>query len=430
MLPSNNKIALVDNMNNNFFAFARYLRDEGVNAHLYKVSNRKIPHFEPEADTFVDISNEKWIHNFPLEVNNKGWLFFSKRKVYNEFKNYKIIISCGLCNAFLLRGGVKVDIIMPYGSDLYDLPFRNVKLSFSLDFIRSFLWYHQGKYQRESFLKASLVIANPNYNLYREPLNKLELQICNFGIPMVYNKENLENDKNMKLWGFIKNHDFIVFNHSRQYWRSNIKEDNISEFDKYGGLKRNDKLIKAFARFIKVTRLKSPILVLFEYGIDVESSKQLITELGINKYVKWMPTLPRKYILYGLSKATFSANAFRENIVDIGGVCYESMAVGTTLINNCIEVIKDKKYKFYNAPIVHALSEDDILNIFIDYEKNPKKYKEIGKKSKEWFDKHLGIGLAKKYVKLIELLTKDKTLTCKDERVKKIFKNNEQQKEE
>jgi hypothetical protein len=46
--------------------------------------------------------------------------------------------------------------------------------------------------------------------------------------------------------------------------------------------------------------------------------------------------------------------------------------------------------------MIHVLSEDDILNVFLDYEQNPKKYKEIGQKSKEWFDENLGLGLAQK----------------------------------
>ncbi len=59
------KVALVDNMNNNFFAFARYLKDAGIDAHLYEIPNNSMDHFKPQADTFEDVSKMKWIKQFP-----------------------------------------------------------------------------------------------------------------------------------------------------------------------------------------------------------------------------------------------------------------------------------------------------------------------------------------------------------------------------
>jgi len=220
-------------------------------------------------------------------------------------------------------------------------------------------------------------------------------------------------------FSFLKKHDFIVFNHSRQIWCSN--PDNLKDFDKYKGNKRNDKTIKAFAKFLKITKFKNPVLVLFEYGPDVECSKKLINELGIQNYVKWIEKSYRKEIMIGLKRASLAVDQVRERICGIGGTSYEILASGVPLLTFTNGVIQDKKNLFYNAPIVEVLTEDDIFNVFIDYEKNPQKYKEIGKKAKEWFDENLGIGLAKKYVKLIELLVKDKTLTQNDKAVREIF---------
>jgi hypothetical protein len=39
------KIALVDNMNNNYFAFARYLKDLNIDVHLYTIPNHHMKHF-------------------------------------------------------------------------------------------------------------------------------------------------------------------------------------------------------------------------------------------------------------------------------------------------------------------------------------------------------------------------------------------------
>ncbi|MDN5080229.1 hypothetical protein ACOL3L_07355 [Aliarcobacter butzleri] len=414
------KIALIDNMNNNFFSFARYLRDLYIDADVYTISTVS-KHFDINADTFKKESQLTYVKEFPCSVKNKSWLFFDKNKILNQFKHYELIISCGVSSAYLERAGVFSDIIIPYGSDLYDIPFRNYRFKISLDFIRSIFWRQQAKYQIKAYNKTRVLVSDDGYELYAEALEKLKLKCLNIGIPMLYNFEDIDNSENQKIWSFLEQHDFIIFNHSRQHWKSyNI---GLEDFNHFGGLKRNDKLVKAFSLFLKYNFYKNPLLVLFEYGPDVYQTKELIIELNIQDYVKWMPTMQRKNIMYGLSKATLSTNAFRENKTDIGGVCYESFAVGVPHLNNCIDAIENPKHKFYQAPMIHALSEYDILNIFLDYQENTQKYKKIGQKSKEWFDEHLGLGLAKKYVTLLEMLIEDKFLTQDNKKVKNIFES-------
>lgn len=414
------KIALIDNMNNNFFAFARYLRDLNIDADVYTISTVS-KHFDISADTFIKKSQLAYVKEFPCAVKNKSWLFFDKNKIFDQFKDYELIISCGVSSAYLERAGVFSDIIIPYGSDLYDIPFRNYRFEISLDFIRSIFWKHQAKYQIKAYNKTKILVSDDGYELYATALEKLNLKCLNVGIPMLYNFENIDNFENQQIWSFLEQYDFVVFNHSRQHWKS--YEVGLEDFNHFGGLKRNDKLINAFSKFLKQTLYENPLLVLFEYGPDVDKTKKLINDLNIHQYIRWMPIMQRKNIMYGLSRATLSTNAFRENKTDIGGVCYESFASGVPHINNCIEAIENPKHKFYQSPMIHALSEDDILNIFLDYEKNTQKYKKIGQESKEWFDEHLGLGLSQKYVTLIQMLVDDEFLTQNDKKIRDIFEN-------
>jgi glycosyltransferase involved in cell wall biosynthesis len=408
------KIALVDNMNNNFFSLARYLRDEGIKTDLYVIPNG-MEHFHPSADTFQDIKTLKWIKNFPISLNNKTWLIFDK-KILSFFKNYDLIISCGISSAYLKRAGIDSDIIIPYGSDLYDLPFRTIKWGKPIDIIRSILYMQQAKYQRLAYKKARCVITNLNNPSYKKAVNKLNINAINSFVPLLYNKEKIQK---VEKFNFLDNHDFIVFNHSRQLWCSN--PDNLEDFYYFKGNKRNDRIIKAFAKFLKITKFKNPVLVLFEYGPDIECSKKLIEELNIKKFVKWIPKSYRKEILFGLSKASLGINQVRENFNGLGGVSFEVLASGVPLLTHTNGLFDNKNSIFYNAPIIDVLSEEDLLEVFVDYEKHPKKYKEIGKKSKEWFDKNLGEGLAKKYVKLIDLLVSDKSLTQNDKKIRGII---------
>lgn len=412
------KIAFIDNMNNNFFSFLRYLKEFSVEGYLYQIENSSMQHFNVQADTFENMDNCNWIRKFPINISHKNWMIFDAKKIYNEFKGFDLIISCGLSSAYLKRAGIRSDIIIPYGSDLYLTPFAKVNLSSVKSFIQSFFLLHQAYYQRKAYCDEALLIIDNEYELYKNALDKLKLKSENFGIPLLYNKQTFDSKENVDLWGFLKNYDFTVLNHSRQYWRSN--EDNLIDYNEFLGAKRNDKLVKAFASYIQDTRFKRPLLILFEYGTDVSETKKLINELNLDSFVKWMPKMNRKNIIYGLQNVTFTSNAFRENLEDIGGVSYEALASGSLHLNNCIKAINNKNHKFYKAPMIHALSENDILRIFKDYEENMEKYVGIANKSLKWFDENLGIGLAKKYEKLFKYMYSSKNnYEIKD--MRKIF---------
>lgn len=414
------KVALINNMNNNFFAFSRYLRDLGIDAHVF-VNPDAPPHFNPQYDTFEDVSKLPWLHTFPYGDSNKDWLIAKTDTIRKILQGFDIIISCGLSSAYIERAGLTSDIIFPYGSDLYDLPFRTPKFVFGLDFPRSLLHTWQAYYQKKAYTNARCISIEASSVYYKAPLQKLTTSWINTTIPMLY---NLEKSEDKVLDEYIPNHslnqlehsDFVVFNHSRHLWSTNIH--NLDDFDKYLGMKRNDKVIRAFAEFLKTTRMKTPLLVLFEYGHDVNDSKKLVHQLNIDEHVLWLPKSPRKVILLLLKKyATFGTGQFRERIsAGFGGVSYEILASGVPLLTKLADT------EFFNAsPAINVLTEEEILNVFKDYEKNPEKYRKIGQRSQRWFTENLGLGKAKKYATLIEQLAVNSTLSHNDAAVKKIF---------
>jgi glycosyltransferase involved in cell wall biosynthesis len=388
------KVALIDNMNNMFFSFCRYLRDRGINAHLFVIPGMP-EHFTPENDTFENVSELDYIHEFPIRTTSRTWLLSLGGTFINLdcIKSYDVIIACGGSLAFLNRKGINVDIFIPYGFDL--------KLPFLVDLKHrpvSFAHYWFSVYQRKGIFSSRYVIGLKKHAFFNSALNKLDMDYLEMGIPMVYNKKRFE--KYGDHWNFFKNHDFIVFSQARQLWYTNAY--NMNDFDVHGGVKRNDKLIKAFARFIEQSSFKSPILVLFEYGTDVQASKALIDEIGITNYVRWMHQMPRKYIVQGLRLASLACDSFRYGLVNINGTSAESMSEGVPLIRYMGDTLQDKNSKFYKAPIINALEEDEIFNVFVDYEKNQDKYKAIGKAGLKWFNEQLGEGLVDEYIKLIE----------------------------
>lgn len=372
-------------MNNNFFSLQRYLINLGIEAHLFFFSN--LPeYFYPSADTFNIKKYKKLIHTLSF----KRTLFYGGYKKIIK-SGYERIIAAGLHVAFMQREGIDIDMFIPYGSDLYEVCFPNKFPFFSK---RRLLYAYLRRFQIKGILRASVVIANLEYEPISLSINKLGLdkdKVLNIGIPMVYWEKDVDEREHEKRWQFLQGKDFIVFNHARQMFRP----------DAYGVSKGNQEVIHAFAKVVEEGLFRDPILVLFEYGEDIREAKLLVNKLGIEKYVKFMPTMERKYILLGLSKATFATNAFAKT-PDVGSVVYEALAVGIPIINNMEGL--PTNHKFRTSPIIHAKDRNDIFAVFKDYKVNPLKYKRIGVNSRKWFNKNLGIELAKEYVRILNNL--------------------------
>lgn len=87
----------------------------------------------------------------------------------------------------------------------------------------------------------------------------------------------------------------------------------------------------------------------------------------------------------------------------------------------CNGTRKDSSHPYYQAPILDVLEEEEILGVFLDWERFPEKYAALGRQSKEWFDANLGSGLARRYVSLLHALAHDPSLTHHSARVQEIF---------
>jgi glycosyltransferase involved in cell wall biosynthesis len=261
------------------------------------------------------------------------------------------------------------------------------------------------RWQRKAIKKARMIVANTQHQLYGNALQVLGRGQCLCGmIPMVYNDYEFPTDSP---WEWLGRHDFVIFNHSRQIWKSN--PDRLADFDENLGNKRNDKTIRAFARFIRKTEFKNPILVLFEYGPDVDAAKSLIGELGIDKYVYWKGLSPRKDIMDGLKRANLAVDKVRKGLSGLGGTGFEAMASGVPLMTFSDGATSNPTHPFFKAPIIEVCNEEEILSKFIEYEDNRSRIQEIGKLAEDWFDRKLGIGLAKEYCSLLKILYEDRS---------------------
>lgn len=429
------KVAIIGNMNNNNFSLMRYFRNLGIDAHLFLNYNDGIGnsnHFTPDSDTWDIDKWSKFIHhtqlnedpisvfNFPIssilflrlflrkKLNNKLDLLYpiTKGNIKKSFEGYSYFIGSGITPAILQRVSISLDIYYPYAIGvewLSDPVF--LKKTNSTNPITKAISKLIVKKQILGIKKSKNIICSDK-SLSLAALKKIDVNPLFTFFPMVYNLEphpiKVINSEISKLLNLLTSVDYSILSHSRQKW---VRPPNINIDEWIGQSKNNHWLIKAFAELYKKNIVKSPLLILFEYGDDVEKSKELCSQLGITKCVFWMKKTTRKEILFLLSKVDIGVGEFYDlpNLL-FGGTGYEILSSGIPLIQgfNFSENTFNETYNIPPPPLLAVKKEQDVYKHLVKMAVNPSERTKTGIESKKWFDTYCGIGLAEKWLQILK----------------------------
>jgi len=375
-------VGLFGNMNNNFFSLCRYLRDQGIDARLFLMSEQ--PHFLPEADTFNPNYKE---YTFQLNWYKKTWWKISKAQIKKDIEGIDFFITTDWTPSYLQKAGVKPDLFIPHGSDLFDKPFYKFKRFIPKRYeIGSYL---QSKAQLKGINNCSYFMMEQFYSHLENFFFKLNFKGERLyqTVPMVYIEkestrinlsENLISQLN-NLKEFKKKGGFNAIYHSRHAWIGDALG-----FNKKG----TEIILRGIKQFIFKFNLKPCDfkLITFEYGVDLVESKKLIKELGIEGYIYWLPLTSRKELLSFLEISNVSIGQVGKSALT-NGVILETLAYGVPLISNR----DDSKYSYRKNlyPMWHA---DDLVSVVNSLENvyfNREKALLKGKKGKEWYKKEI-----------------------------------------
>ncbi|HMO18891.1 MAG TPA: glycosyltransferase [Oligoflexia bacterium] len=378
------KIALIGNMNNNFFSLARFLRDKGIDTSLLLLNN-EISHFHPSADSYdLDYMN----YTFNLSWGGKEFVRLTKKEIYEDLKDYDVLIGSGYAPSYCFKAGRELDIFFPYGEDIwgyvtYPKPsyIKNLR-----KLISSLISVPATKFQRDALKHCNIVNMSYTNSIYETQISKY----CNYKerwldpLPMVYTKiynENLiENFAERTHWYHIfkeirEKSDLMIISQARHVWGGSISDPNQ---------KGNDKLINGYSKFVKSNNSVKSMLVLLEYGPNVQQSKKLIKNLNIEDRICWMPKMYRKDLMIGLALSDIVCDQFAHSWVTCGSTL-EPLALGKPLMKYLnAELIDTYNNGLY--PLMNANSANEIADYFEDYLSNPEKYIGMGKKGKQWYD--------------------------------------------
>jgi hypothetical protein len=429
------KIGLIGNMNNCNFAIMRYFRDLGVDAHLLLYSNDgkgRSDHFRPECDTWNIDKWKPFIHqtkipNSPVAALEFPWSWFvslssairfsmgrcdaynhvaSKRLVVKTLSGYDKLIGSGIAPSALHRAGYSLDIFYPYSCAIEYLdapPFiehlekKNYLVRHVINLVRE---------RQEKGVLAARKVLNAELGLTESALVRRNIKTINLALPAIYNGEVMpENPPNIllnNLLSVLLNSKFTILSHSRLMW---VKPSGYTDDEWRLQSKNNHWVLIAFAELIKSRRELNPILVLFEYGKDVEHTKALCKELNIENSVHWLPTMHRRDIMWLLQRVDVCATEFYDvPRILWGGTGWEALAAGVPLLQGFQfdEGEFKKIYGYPPPPLLKVRSQTDVILNLVKIADSQNYKHTIASNSREWFNKYNGIELAKKWLAVLK----------------------------
>jgi glycosyltransferase involved in cell wall biosynthesis len=385
-------------MNNNFYILGKHLRRRGYNVHLL-LNKDEYRFFTPDYDSFkaVDYS---WIKRTNMGLSAKSYFLRSQREILSEYDFY---ITCGFAPAFLGKYGFKSHLFIPYGSDLYLYPL-DYKDKNPLRRLPMRLMTYK---LRRCIQQSAFISIIPTAPAFSQAIDKLGVKnkVLPLSIPLVDLKEwSPETVSNFypistifdKFEKFRKNFDFVVFSCARHYWK--CTDDPVSH-------KGNDKLIKGLAKAIRKVNVG---LILTAKGPDVDASRSLIRELGIEQNVLWLSEVPRREIYVAYSLCDIAAIEFVMG--GYGGSGLEAMSMGKpTMVYMGLDqkTFQEVSWRPF-PPIVNVHTPGDIEDALLDFAERPDYYRKIGEASRRWIELFYGDGLVDKFEYLINTLSKGK----------------------
>lgn len=363
-------------MNNHPFASVRYLRDEGVDAHLVLLNNEST-HFHPSADTF-SLDFQRYTHR--VEWGDPYRLTATDpADIRREYVKYQFIVGCNSVPGYFHYAGVDLDLFSAHGSDIAEMPFFRIASPRRGSVSSVWMFPH---HQRRG-IAATRIVAGPRVPFLDPMYGQLgfvgERWFGTF--PPLYAKEfNVVSIQQFaqqaNYYTHFKRvrdrHDIVVFHHARHIW------------DGYAGDladKGNDKLIRGFARTVRTHPDVKMALILFEYGPDVTASQKLIQRLGIGDNCFWFPLMARKELMLGASLADIVCGEFGTSW-NFGGTILEGIAMGKPLLHYRNDAFYPKEELF---PIMNVNSADDVARALGGYIANTEEHRQLGQRSYEWF---------------------------------------------
>ena len=427
------KIAIYGNNLNQGYWLARNFRKHGCHAvvitppYLYDQEYHAWWSNSPLDQSLIrkiDVSDLEMRSLDPLRKNPKIV------EVYDEFKDYDILFLVEDGPAFFSELNGPVKVFRAAGDDLQAIPFYHKLHCRPRIFIdalkRGFTFHRHGVWalwrnlkgewdvaadtcarhrvyqdrQRAGLRQCAALLTPPDLEHFIRKLGLDHIPRHYISWPMdVENLEEEDADFTMELEERYRDVDVILFHPSRIFF---LMDD--GDVFKKG----NDKLIRAYAQYLRKTR-KNVRLVLIEKGRDqdIAEAKRLEAELGLQEKIDWIPELPNiKMRSYYKHPNTVVCGYFEKHIQRMSNSGREATFYGNPLVTG----FGDFQRVFYGDDmppnVIPAIQPYEIVDGLVRLEEmSTGDRQRLRDETRAWFYRHLTFeAVMPRYLELFERL--------------------------
>ena len=304
------------------------------------------------------------------------------------------MIGCGSAPAYLNRIGRRLDVFVPLGGDLGQVPFDRPKVN--LRSLQSLVLYPLA--QRAGIRASRVVLAASSPEYFDPALRRLGYQGRRIieSPPVIdtsyYAPENVVQYRDRSHWyphvrALRERTDVMVTSHGRHLWKADRGQRRMAEGNPRFS-KRNDLLIHGVAS----AKRRFPGLrigvVLYEYGPDYTATIALAEEAGIAEDVLWLPKSARKDIMVNLSLTDLACGELGPHSWLMIGTAAEALAMGKPMFHRRDDSLFRGLYPdlYPRMDVTHA---DDIASGILAFAEDPARHREMGRQGREWLVKYV-----------------------------------------
>lgn len=382
------KVLFYDPLNtqNNFYVFVKQLRDAGIDADLAIGHDLPMGHSPNWQDTTIDDTAEpSWIKciESPTLLNKPSTLIKNWLSVYRLAKQYDLIICSGMTPIWIANTGVPF-VFMSYGSDLDQIAINGWSGMPSRDFdlVEKIVHLVTKTAQARSIRKAKCGIVAP----YQAGLaKKLGMNNLHF-LPHIIDTEMFcpnsmaRNELHARF-----SCELLLFHPARQVWKDRTVAD----------CKGNDIVIRTFAKFTNAWQGNAKLLMVNK-GWDLDSSKQLVHQLGLQDKVIWIDPVTKPEMAKLYQGSDIVLDQFGIGILAL--VAVEAMACSIPVISH---IGPEVGYKI-RPPIIDCTSENSIVARLCRLANSQELRQSVGMAGRNWVERHCSPSTAtKEYARFI-----------------------------
>jgi len=164
--------------------------------------------------------------------------------------------------------------------------------------------------------------------------------------------------------------DFVLMSPSRHDW----------------DIKGSDHMIRAFAAFVRQDRPRA-LLLLNDWGLEVERSRALIAELGIQQNVRWLAPLPKLRLIDAYRASDLVLDQFV--LGTFGAVTAEAMACGRPVLTSFDPSLHEWCFPEL-PPVVDVRTPEQIYSEMSRLAGDDRAREELGRASRDWVERQHG----------------------------------------